>query len=92
MPVLHALVRGHVQGVGFRWFVRQRARELGLRGWVRNRSDGTVEVEAEGERSALERLRGSLAAGPPGAQVASVDELPTGGGEPELPHPFAILR
>ena len=93
MAVLHALVRGRVQGVGFRWFVRQRARELGVRGWVRNRSDGSVEVQADGESAALEALRASLAAGPPGAHVTAVDELPEGEAQPpELPRPFTILR
>jgi acylphosphatase len=93
MPVLHVVVRGHVQGVGFRWFVRQRARELGVRGWVRNRSDGCVEVHAEGEASALQRLRASLAAGPSGARVTAVDDVPAPDAQSaELPHPFAILR
>lgn len=93
MPALHAVVHGRVQGVGFRWFVRQRARELGVRGWVRNRSDGSVEVHADGEVAALERLRASLAAGPPGAQVAAVHDVPAGEPQPaELPYPFTILR
>ena len=46
---LHVVVRGRVQGVGFRWFVREAARALGLAGWVRNRPDGSVEVAAEGD-------------------------------------------
>jgi acylphosphatase len=88
------LVRGQVQGVGFRWFVRQQARTLGVRGWVRNRADGSVEVEADGEPTALAQLRASLARGPAGARVTSVDDLPIQGGEPaaELPDPFAIVR
>ena len=93
MPPLRALVRGRVQGVGFRWFVRQRARELGVRGWVRNRSDGSVEVHADGEPDALERLRASLRTGPPGARVTAVDDVAPTQIEPaELPHPFTILR
>jgi len=93
MPVLHAVVRGRVQGVGFRWFVRERARQLGVRGWVRNRTDGSVEIEAEGDAVAIEQLRASLAAGPPGARVAAVDELPPGGGgATALPQPFSIVR
>ncbi len=91
--MLHAIVRGRVQGVGFRWFVRERARALGVRGWVRNCSDGCVEVHADGDASALERLRASLADGPPGAHVTAVDDVPASGPQsPELPHPFAILR
>ncbi|GAA5042129.1 acylphosphatase [Thermocatellispora tengchongensis] len=59
---LTAWVRGRVQGVGFRWWTRSRALELGLVGWARNTEDGRVEVVAEGPRSAcvklLDRLRG----------------------------------
>ncbi|MEU7892568.1 acylphosphatase [Nonomuraea sp. NPDC049152] len=59
---LTAWVRGHVQGVGFRWWTRARALELGLVGWARNTADGRVEVVAEGPRAAgvklVELLRG----------------------------------
>ncbi|MFN2565948.1 MAG: acylphosphatase [Gemmatimonadaceae bacterium] len=92
MPSLHALVRGRVQGVGFRWFVRERARELGVRGWVRNRGDGSVEVEAEGELATIERLRELLRKGPPGARVSVVEELAAPDDPADLPSPFAILR
>jgi acylphosphatase len=92
VAVLHALVRGRVQGVGFRWFVRERARQLGVRGWVRNRSDGAVEIEAEGDLARLEELRRSLAEGPAGAVVSSVDELPGTDSLGERPYPFSIVR
>ena len=49
-------VRGHVQGVGFRWWTRSRALELGLSGWARNTDDRRVEVVAEGRRDAVDRL------------------------------------
>jgi acylphosphatase len=79
--------------VGFRWFVRQQARTLGVRGWVRNHADGSVEVEAEGDPSVLAQLRSTLAKGPPGAHVTSVDDVAGRGAEPPaLPDPFAILR
>ena len=74
MPRLHVLVRGRVQGVGFRWFVLKRARDLGLSGQVRNRPDGTVEAEAEGARSALEEWLERLREGPAGARVERVHE------------------
>ena len=74
MPRLHVLVRGRVQGVGFRWFVLERARDLGLSGQVRNRPDGTVEAEAEGARSALEEWLERLREGPAGARVERVHE------------------
>ncbi|OGR94779.1 MAG: hypothetical protein A2V88_00940 [Elusimicrobia bacterium RBG_16_66_12] len=60
MTRLYLLVEGRVQGVGFRWFVRERAEALGLAGWVRNREDGTVEAEVEGDRRAVEGFIESL--------------------------------
>lgn len=64
---LTAWVRGHVQGVGMRWWVRSQALELGLSGWARNLEDGRVEVVAEGSREACEALLGRLRGqGPPG--------------------------
>jgi len=71
---LHAVVRGRVQMVGFRYFVVDRARALGVTGWVRNGDDGaTVEVVAEGPEDALRQLEESLRAGPRGARVEAVD-------------------
>jgi acylphosphatase len=61
---LHAVVEGHVQGVGFRAFVLDHALELDLTGWVRNRWDGTVEVMAEGPKMELEKLLAALQQGP----------------------------
>lgn len=72
---MHVVVRGRVQGVGFRWFVRETADSLHISGWVRNRQDGTVEVAAEGEAALLHELRAELAKGPAGARVESVDDL-----------------
>ena len=70
---LHAIVRGRVQGVSFRYYTMLRARELHIQGWVRNLPDGTVEVLAEGARARLDQLAAFLAAGPVGARVESVD-------------------
>jgi len=67
-----ACVSGYVQGVGFRYFVCQRAEALGVAGSVRNLPSGSVEVEAEGPRVALETLLRELHEGPPHAQVADV--------------------
>jgi acylphosphatase len=61
-----------VQGVGFRWFVRREASRLGIDGWCRNLPDGTVEVEAAGERQSIESLVGQLNRGPSSAQVTDV--------------------
>lgn len=70
---LSARVYGLVQGVFFRAFVRRQAESLGLAGYARNLPDGSVEVEAEGERDKLERLLGALRKGPPQARVDGVD-------------------
>ena len=68
------LVRGRVQGVGFRWFVEREARLLGVAGWVRNNADGAVEVLAQGSREQLSNLRVRLLQGPRAARVDDVDE------------------
>jgi acylphosphatase len=70
---LHAVIHGDVQGVGFRYFLIDHARPLGVRGWVRNRPDGTVEITAEGERARLEELLNVARRGPRGATVTDVD-------------------
>jgi acylphosphatase len=71
---LTAWVSGRVQGVGFRWWVRSRALELGLAGWASNLSDGRVEVVAEGPRAACEALLQTLRAGRTPGHVTGVVE------------------
>ena len=68
------VVRGRVQGVGFRFFVEREAHMLGIAGWVRNNFDGTVEVLAMGTREQLMGLRSRLREGPRAARVDAVDE------------------
>lgn len=70
---LHATVIGHVQGVGYRMFVIEQARRLELTGWVRNRSDGTVELTAEGRHSDLAELMRVLREGAHLAVVSQID-------------------
>jgi acylphosphatase len=70
---LHAVIRGRVQGVGFRYNAREAAQRLSLNGWVRNLADGTVETVAVGPQNALETYLNWLHEGPPGARVAAVD-------------------
>ncbi|MGC1449089.1 MAG: acylphosphatase [Candidatus Sulfotelmatobacter sp.] len=67
------LVRGRVQGVGFRWFVEREAHILGIAGWVRNKHDGSVEVLAQGTRDQLSGLHGRLREGPRAARVDAVE-------------------
>ena len=67
------LVSGRVQGVGYRYFIARAARDLGLRGWVRNLGDGRVEVWAAGSSRRLTDLEGELRLGPQFAEVQSVE-------------------
>lgn len=73
MQRLVATVHGRVQGVGFRYFVREQASSLGLTGWTRNRLAGTVEVVAEGEAATIEVLLAALRQGPRISRVTDVD-------------------
>ena len=83
MRAIRFQIRGRVQGVGFRYFTLRAARQEGLTGWVSNRRDGSVEVQAQGEESALDRFRQALRRGPPGSRVSGVDERE----EREVPRP-----
>jgi len=67
------IVRGRVQGVGFRWFVEREAHTLGIAGWVRNNHDCSVEVLAQGNRHQLSGLHSRLREGPRAARVDTVD-------------------
>ncbi len=67
------IVRGRVQGVGFRWFVEREAQMLGLAGWVRNNPDGSVEVLATGTREQVNGLHSKLRQGPRAARVDEVE-------------------
>ena len=75
------VIRGRVQGVGYRFFAEDSARHEGLSGWVMNRADGHVEALAEGERDAVERFERRLRRGPAGGRVDAVeviDDVPSG--------------
>ena len=76
---LRIRLRGRVQGVGFRYFVRGVARELGVAGRVRNLPDGDVEIEVAGEAEKVEELKAWVRRGPPGAAVAGLREEPLTG-------------
>jgi acylphosphatase len=77
MTVLHFLIKGRVQGVGFRWLVQREAAELGLLGWVKNTDQGHVEIVAAGEPDLLAELKIALRKGSRGSRVDAVleDEL-----------------
>jgi len=68
------LIRGRVQGVGFRWFTRDTAAAMGVSGWVRNLHDGDVEAEAEADPETLRRFIAELKTGLPFARVDAMTE------------------
>ena len=72
--VMHFLVKGRVQGVGFRWFVHREAAEIGLRGWVKNTDEGHVEVVAAGTPDQIAELKTALQEGSRGSRVDAVIE------------------
>ena len=71
---LRIVIHGNVQGVFFRANTEEEARKLGLKGWVRNRSGGSVEVMAEGDKKALQKLLKWCSHGPAGASVDKVEK------------------
>ena len=75
------IVRGRVQGVGFRWFAVRAARRRAVAGWVRNLPDGSVEVVASGDSAGIQGLREDLHRGPSASSVREVEEGPAGEGE-----------
>jgi acylphosphatase len=90
MASMHIVIRGKVQGVGFRWFARVAARRLELKGWVRNLDDGSVEVAAAGSQERLDMFRRQLSQGPDGAHVESIEEADPAG--EDLDSPFTMRR
>jgi acylphosphatase len=88
--VRHYLVKGRVQGVGFRWFVHREAAALELRGWVRNTEDGHVEVLAAGDAESLASLAAALRKGSRGSRVDAVIEHDLDDREAEVLESFRI--
>jgi acylphosphatase len=88
--VRYFLVKGRVQGVGFRWFVHREAAELGLRGWVRNTDTGHVEVVASGDPDVLAELKAALRKGSRGSRVDAVIEQELNDSEDAKLGPFEI--
>jgi acylphosphatase len=74
MTALRLVVRGRVQGVGYRAWAVRTARALALHGWVRNRRDGSVEILAAGDSDALQRLVAACRQGPAAAAVSAVEQ------------------
>lgn len=83
------VLEGRVQGVGFRWWARREANSLGLRGTVRNLSDGSVEVHVAGPTGPLAAFLAALEQGPPGAVITRARSVSSSG---DLPPDFTVLR
>ena len=88
--VKHFMVRGRVQGVGFRWYVHREAAEIGLRGWVRNTVDGHVEIVVAGTPEELADLREAVKKGSRGSRVDAVIEHELAESEGDALGPFVI--
>jgi acylphosphatase len=88
VKAVHVIVRGRVQGVGFRWHVREAARRASVGGWVRNRADGTVEMLFAGEPSAVDRVIEAVRTGPPAARVDGLEVRPAA--STALPSTFSV--
>jgi acylphosphatase len=78
---IRLLIRGRVQGVGYRWWARTEARRLGLDGWVRNRADGSVELLAAGPAAAVAALEDLCGRGPPSAHVTGIERTSASGAD-----------
>jgi acylphosphatase len=89
MLSLRLRITGRVQGVGFRYAMREAATRRGVRGWVRNRGDGSVEALVQGEAGAVEALVAWARSGPPGAQVTRLERAAA---DDEPPHAGFELR
>jgi acylphosphatase len=79
--VRYVSIRGRVQGVGYRAFVEREALAAGLEGWVRNRSDGSVEAVFSGPQDSVDKLIAACRRGPYAARVDAVDDRPADAGE-----------
>lgn len=80
VQTIRLLIRGRVQGVGFRDALQQQAERLGVTGWVRNRADGNVEALAQGSAEAVATLLAWAHRGPPAARVEQVESAPPAAG------------
>lgn len=89
MQGLYLKIFGEVQGVGFRYSIREEAQRLGLTGWARNLPDGSVEVAAQGPKPALEKFLAWCYEGPPGAAVSRVA---SSWGPISTPHPNFTIQ
>ncbi len=85
---LALILRGRVQGVGFRWWAMREARRLGVRGTVRNHPDGSVEIQAAATPRVLARFEEAVRSGPPGARVLGVEMAPAAR---DLPSDFRVI-
>lgn len=71
----HLIISGRVQGVGFRYYTYRSAKELGIKGWVQNLQDGTVETVVTGSQEDVEKMVDKLKEGPPSSRVQNIEEI-----------------
>ena len=88
MRAVRVVVRGRVQGVGYRWHVREAARRMAVTGWVRNCDDGSVELLVAGDPRAVDAVLEAVRSGPPAARVDDVEVVPAG--DSVLPPTFSV--
>jgi len=92
--IRHVVIRGRVQGVGYRAWTEYAALERGLAGWVRNRRDGSVEAVFAGSADAVEQMIEACRHGPPGARIDAIDQREATPGDFALRRPgdlFSVL-
>lgn len=89
MPTVHIIIKGKVQGVFYRATAKKTADELGLKGWVKNKDDGAVELLISGPQESINKMVTWCKAGPKGAAVSSVQATPV---NEEMFSAFSIIR
>jgi acylphosphatase len=92
MEIRHYTILGKVQGVGYRYFTQEIAKLSGIKGWVRNQPDGSVECLAAGKSSDLEIFEKKIRKGPPLSRVVNMDRKVLRIGDTDIPEKFDIIQ
>ena len=92
MEIRHYIIKGKVQGVGYRFFVKETATNLKVRGWVRNQFDGSVECVASAVVTDLDNFEKKIRKGPPLSRVVNMERFIKEEGDFDIPEDFVILQ